>query len=312
MKNKRERLMTGMLVAAVAVGSSLWAAPPNTTPAATQMVITVKPAHRGGSTPANLQPGDVAVLQGDHNVPVVQLQRLAGQFADMQLFLFLDDSTRSSSLGLHLPELKAFLNSLPSTTQVAVGYMRNGSFQLAQAFTTDHQKAAASLRLPVAIPGENGSPYFGLSDLMKHWPSKETTHRRAVLALTDGVDRYYDARVVDDPYVDAAIHDALANGVMVYSIYLRGAGFVGRGQWSTTIAQSRLMQVSEQTGGYAYFQDLSDPVAVAPFLSDFRNRLDNQYLLTFNAVSKQGVQPVKLRTELPDLKVEGPSRVYVR
>jgi hypothetical protein len=276
------------------------------------MVITVEPAHQGGSRPSSLQAGDVTVTQGKTSVPVARLQRLSGGLADMQLFIFLDDSTQSSSLGLHLPELKTFLKSLPATTQVAVGYMHNGTFALAQGFTADHQKAADALRLPAAIPGENGSPYFALSDLVNHWPSKEPAGRRAVLALTDGVDRYYDTRTADDPYVDTAILDAAKNGVAVYSIYLRGAGFYGRGDWVTTIAQSRLIQVSQETGGYAYFQDFSDPIAIAPFLSDFADRLENQYLLTLKALSGHGMQPVKLRTELPGLKVEGPSRIYVR
>ncbi|SPE34029.1 exported hypothetical protein [Candidatus Sulfopaludibacter sp. SbA3] len=280
--------------------------------AGAQMVITATPIHQGGKVPEGLRTGDVTVTQGSTNVPVVQLQRLAGSMADMQLFLYLDDSTRSSSLGIQLPELKTFLKSLPRTTQVAVGYMHNGTFALAQAFTTDHQKAADALRLPAAIPGENGSPYFALSDLVKRWPSQEATGRRAVLALTDGVDRYYSAQIEDDPYVDAAIGDALKNGVAIYSIYLRGAGLYGRGGWATTMAQSRLIQVSQETGGYAYFQDLSDPVTIAPFLSDFQDRLDNQYLLTFQPLNGRGTQQVKLRTEVPGVKVEGPSRVYVR
>ena len=230
----------------------------------------------------------------------------------MQLFVLLDDSTRSSSLGIQLPELKTFLDSLPATTQVAIGYMRNGTFALAQPFTADHQKAASALRLPEAIPGENGSPYFALSDLAKHWPSKQSTDRRAVLMLTDGVDRYYDTATVDDPYVDAAIHDALKEGVMVYSIYLRGAGAYGRGDWVTNIAQSRLIEVSQETGGHAYFQDFTDPVTISPFLNDFQDRLENQYQVTIEGLNEKGIQPVKVRTELPGLKIEAPTHIYVR
>jgi len=168
------------------------------------------------------------------------------------------------------------------------------------------------LRLPEAIPGGNGSPYFALSDLVKHWPSKEPTSRRAVLMLTDGVDRYDGTMSgMEDPYVEAAIHDALKDGVMVYSIYLRGSGIYGRGNWTTTVAQSRLIEVSDETGGYAYFQDFTDPVSISPFLSNFEDRLKNQYQVTIEAMSRKGVQPVKLRTELPGLKIEGPTRIYI-
>ena len=300
--------IVGAMVAAVV---NLAAAPRNTAGVPAQMVITVQPAHKGGAVEP-LRAGDLAIMEGDTRVPVVQMQRLTGNLADMQLFVFLDDSTRSASLSIHLPSLRTFLKSLPPTTQVAVGYMHNGTFALAQAFTADHQKAANALRLPAAIPGENASPYFGLSDVVKHWPSKEPTGRRVVLAFTDGVDRYYDARTVDDPYVDTAIQDALKNGVSIYSIYLRGAGFYGRGEWVTNIAQSRLIQTSEQTGGYAYFEDFTDPVTIIPFLDDFRDRLENQYLVTFEPSGERGIHPVKLRTELPGVKIEGPSRIYVR
>jgi hypothetical protein len=302
-----------MVALSAAIGIPGFAtSPPNPAGSTAQMVITVEPAHSGGSVPQGLQAGEVTLMEDKANVPVLHLDRLSGSLANMQLFILLDDSTRSSSLGTHLPELKSFIQSLPATTQVAIGYMRNGTFDLAQPFTADHQKAAKAFRLPTAIPGENGSPYFGLSDLAKHWPSKEATGRRAVLALTDGVDRYYDNWEMDDPYVDGAIQDSLANGVAVYSIYLRGAGFYGRGGWATNMAQSRLMQVSEETGGYAYFEDLSDPVAIEPFLKDFRTRLDNQYEITFQPLAKHGLQPVKLHTEMPGIKVEGPTRIYTR
>jgi hypothetical protein len=298
-------------VAFVAANPGISASVPNAVGVPVQMVITVRPAS-GASRPETLEARDLKVLEGSTPAPVVRLQRLAGDLADMQLFVFLDDSTRSSSLGIHLPELKAFLNSLPATTQVAVGYMRNGSFALAQSFTADHQQAASALRLPEAIPGENGSPYFALSDLIDHWPSKQSTGRRAVLMLTDGVDPYYGTAMMDDPYVDAAIRDALKENVMVYSIYLRGAGLYGRNGWVANFAQSRLMEVTQETGGYAYFLAFTDPVTISPFLSDFEDRLDNQYQVTIDALDHKGVQPVKLRTELPGLKVDGPTHIYVR
>ena len=274
-----------------------------------EMIVTVRPSPKGG-TPT-LEPGDLTVLANNSPAAVTRLRRLAGDGAAMQLFILLDDSTRSASLSLHFSELRPFLNSLPATTEVAVGYMQNGTFREAQAFTADHQKAAAALRLPEAVPGANGSPYFALSDLVNHWPSKEATGRRAVLMLTDGVDRYYGPAIEDDPYVDAACQDALKHGVMVYSIYLRGAGRYGRGSWSTNIAQSRLIQTGEETGGNAYFEDLADPVTIAPFLTDLEQRFDNQYEVTIDAPNHRGVAPVKLRTETPGLKISGPSYVYV-
>jgi hypothetical protein len=311
MKTEQNVVIGMIAVALVAASPGISASIPNATGVPTQMVVTVRPGP-GGSQAASLEARDLTVLRGKKPAPVIRLQRLAGDLADMQLFILLDDSSRSFSLGTHLSELKTFLESLPATTQVAVGYMRNGTFGLAQPFTADHEQAASALRLPMATPGGNGSPYFALSDLAKHWPSKEAADRRAVLMLTDGIDRYYTAETMDDPYVDTAIRDALKDGLLVYSIYLRGAGFDGRGGRATNFGQSHLMEVSQETGGYAYFEAFTDPVTISPFLSDFQDRLENQYQVTIEDLNSKGVQPVKVRTEVPGLKIQAPTRIYVR
>ena len=307
---KFQRVMVGVIGAALAAGPlAIAGSNPNGDP--TQMVITVRPAPGVRPTPT-LEANDLAIQQGKTPEPVARLQRLTGDLAKMQLFILLDDSTQSASLGNHLAELRTFLNSLPATTEVAIGYMRNGTFGPAQEFTSDHQKAAGALRLPEGLPGANASPYFALSALAKHWPSKQPTGRRAVLMLTDGIDPYWGTATADDPYVDTAIHDALKNGLMVYSIYLRGAGGYGRNGWVTNFGQSHLIEVSQETGGNAYFQGFTDPVNITPFLSDFQDRLDHQYQVTIAASHEKGVQPVKVRTELPGLKIDSPTRIYVR
>lgn len=309
MKVQIARWTVGIAVAAATVYPGAAADLPPVPEATAQMVVTSVKGP-GQSGPGTLEPGELTVLAGKTQAPVIRLERLSRDLADTQLFVFLDDSSRSASLGIQIPELKSFLKSLPAGTQVAVGYMRNGAFALDQPFTTDHEKAANAVRLPDALPGENGSPYFALEDLVKRWPSKTPSGRRAVLMLTDGVDRYFTSTIMDDPYVEAAMQNAVKQGVMVYSIYLRGAGFYGRGLWLTTVAQSRLMEVSDDTGGYAYFQDMTDPVTISPFLADLQNRLQNQYRVTI-APKGTGLQPVKYRTELPGVKVEGPARIYV-
>ncbi|MGP0075792.1 MAG: hypothetical protein ACLPWF_28080 [Bryobacteraceae bacterium] len=306
-----QNLVIGML-AMVLIGANVgFSSPLPNAGVPTKIVVTVTPS-AGVSTPQILGADDLAVMLGKTPARVIGSQRLTGDLAEMQLFVLLDDSTRSSSLGLQLPYLKAFIGSLPPTTEVAVGYMQNGAARVVQEFTTDHQKAASSLRLPQSIAGGNGSPYFTLSDLVKHWPSKQATGRHTVLMLTDGVDRYYDNSMVDDPYVDESIHDALKQGVMVYSIYLRDAGLYDRGGQTTLFAQSRLIQVSDQTGGHAYFQDFTDPVTISPFLNDLQNRLDRQYQVTVDGLGKKGVQPVQVRSELHGVKIQGPTRIYLQ
>jgi hypothetical protein len=78
------------------------------------------------------------------------------------------------------------------------------------------------------------------------------------------------------------------------------------------MAQSRLLEVSQETGGYAYFIGTTDPVTLTPFLKNFTDRLDHQYNLTVAAWTPKGVQPVKVRTELPAVKIEAPTSIYIR
>ena len=113
MKIKRQCVFTGMTIAALlAARPEMQASAPDAPglPAqSVRMVITVQPSHKGGSVPSGLEARDLTVIQDNTPAHVLRVQRLAGDLADMQLFVLLDDSTRSSSLGLQLPEMKAFL-----------------------------------------------------------------------------------------------------------------------------------------------------------------------------------------------------------
>jgi hypothetical protein len=236
---------------------------------------------------------------------------LRGERSGLQLVVLLDDSS-TGNLGLQLDDIRKFLSDLPPTTQVAIGYMRNGTANLVQDFTPDHAKAAIALRLPTGTPGINGSPYFCLSSLVKHWPGGDSNVRREVIMVTDGVDRYSGGRYdPEDPYVQAATSDAQKAGVIVYSIYYRGAGRFDRNAFVTDGGQNYLTQVSGSTGGKVYLEGLGNPVSFAPFLSDIQRKLQNQYELTFVSTAKAGLQSIRVKTSQPNTTLLWPSRVQV-
>ncbi len=213
---------------------------------------------------------------------------LRGERSGLQLVVLLDDSSRGN-LGLQLNDIRSFLTGLPPTAQVAIGYMRNGTPNLVQNFTNDHAQAAKSLRLPSGNAGINGSPYFCLSDLVKHWPGGDSNVRREVIMVTDGVDRYSGARFdPENPYVQAATSDAQKAGVVVYSIYYRGQGRLDRSFVATDGGQNYLTMVSGATGGKVYLEGFGNPVSFAPFLSDIQRKLQNQYELSFVSTAKPG------------------------
>jgi VWFA-related protein len=236
---------------------------------------------------------------------------LRGARSGLQLVVLLDDSSRGN-LGLQLNDIRSFLNGLPPNAQVAIGYMRNGTPNLVQDFTNDHAQAAKALRLPQGIAGANGSPYFCLSDLVKHWPGGNNDVRREVIMVTDGVDRYSGGRFdPEDPYVQAATSDAQKAGVIVYSIYYRGAGRLDRSLVATDGGQNYLTQISGATGGKVYLEGFGNPVSFAPFLSDIQRKLQNQYELTFVSTAKPGLQSIRVKTNQPNTSLQFPARVPV-
>jgi VWFA-related protein len=236
---------------------------------------------------------------------------LRGSRAGLQLVVLLDDSSRGN-LGSQLNDLRTFLQGLPPTTQVAIGYMRNGAPNLAQPFTSDHAQAAQSFRLPTGTAGINGSPYFCISDLVKHWPGDEQNVRREVIMVTDGIDRYSGGRFdPNNPYVQAATSDAQRAGVIVYSIYYRGTGRLDQSALVTDGGQNYLTQISDSTGGQVYLEGLGNPVSFAPFLSDIQRKLQNQYELTYVSSAKPGLQPIRVKTTQPNTNLKWPARVPV-
>src|SRR5271170_2173898 len=229
---KRSILFCSAALAALVVferTSALAAGPENTDDrAAAQLIVTVESKHRDQPAP-KVEKEDVAVSVGGSRANVVSWSALKGQDAAVQLFVVLDDSSHVSAVGTHIGDLRTFLRSLPPTVSTAVGYMTNGRVRVAESLTTDHEAAAAAVRLPGGSAGSNASPYFALSDLAKHWPTSTTNARRVVLWLTDGIDPYdTSAALSQDIYVQAAVADAQRAGIQVYSIYLSGKGGMDR------------------------------------------------------------------------------------
>src|SRR6266404_180911 len=74
-----------------------------------------------------------------------------------------------------------------------------------------------------------------------------------------------------------------------------------------------LFVLADETGGEAYFQGFETPIAFAPFLDQFADRLNHQYKLTFlaSADKKPTRRHVRLETEVPNAELVTPDKVYV-
>ncbi len=266
-------LVTSALVAGLAVSVAAQAQPQEgLVPTQTLVAVEAKSAVPAGAS-------DLTITVDGRKVPLSAWAPVTPTQA--QVALLIDDGLRES-VGRNLSDIKAFLNGLPQGVEVLVGYMQNGRVVEAQPFTTDHAAAANSVRLPEGVPGQSASPYFCLSDFVKHWPGAEPTDPNApleiqrertngkarfVLMITNGVDPYNGSTSIenqDSPYVSAATTDANRAGVAVYSIYFADAGIRGGGAGLS--GQSYLEQVTQATGGRNYYEGIGNPVSFQPFL----------------------------------------------
>ena len=259
-------------------------------------------------------------LKVDNRVtPLTSIARVPADGA--QVALLIDDGLRVS-IGRELDTLRSFVTELRPGTEIFIGYMQNGRVIPAQNFTTDYAAAAKAIRVPQGAAGINASPYFCLSNFVKNWPSNQETQvslqqtapavrkARFVLMLSDGVDPYNGSTNISNqnsPYVAAAVTDAQRAGVAVYSIYYGNAGiYGGRANFS---GQSYLQQVSDATGGTAYYQGNGNPVSIAPYLKSFQGAVAESYIATFSVPGEKDLVNINLKTHLPKTKVRAPQLV---
>jgi len=163
-------------------------------------------------------------------------------------------------VGNELRETSEFLRSLPAGSRVMVAYIRSGSLQVRQPFTTDFAAATRALRIPAGSTAASPyNPYVELRDAIRMFPA-DTQNRNAVLLVSDGLDtsRGFDfSSTVDSIDLERAVREAKSRNVAVYSFYAPTVGLTSRSQLAVSFGQSALNRVSDETGGRAFFQGMS-------------------------------------------------------
>ena len=273
--------------------------------------------------PVEPTPSDVTLKVDNRATPLLGLAPVPPNGAEIALLI--DDGLRRS-ISLQLNDIRNFITTLPAGTDIFVGYMQNGRIVSASGadpgFTSDHAAAAAAVRMSEGIPGISASPYFSLSDFVKHWPgaselqqpqpSRAGRKARFVLMITNGVDPYNGSTSIlnqDSPYVQTAQNDAQRAGVPVYSIYYPDAGFGSRRGRGSFSGQSYLFQVADATGGASFYQGSIPPVSLAPFLKQFQRAVAATYVATFDVPANKNLARIKLSTTMPKTKVRAPNQV---
>lgn len=276
-----------------------------------EVVVTVLPPRQVEVSPA-ITKNQLSLKVNGKTADISKWERLQGADEPIQLVLLIDDGARGS-LGNQLTDVAQFVQSLPSSAEVAVAYMDNGRANMAGPLTRDHAAVARELRVPTGQPGISGSPYFCLSDLAHHWPSPNASARRVTVMITNGVDNYEARYDPQDPYVQAAIHDAVRSRMSVYSIYWSGGGFSGGRFDAASDGQNLLDELTAATGGNSYWQGSGNPVSFQPYFKDLHRRLENQYRLGFIVPLPNGpsVDQISLRVSGTSARLVAPQQIFV-
>jgi hypothetical protein len=276
-----------------------------------QAIVTVLPAHEGEQA-VSVPLQDVKIKLNGRESNVTGWTPLRGPDSRLELVLLID-SGAARSLGGELGEIRDFIKEAPSNTKIAIAYMENGRAAFAGPLSADPAEVERGLHLPGGFAGSSASPYFCLSDLAKNWPSKDRSARREVVMISDGVDPYQMRYDPEDPYVQAAIKDSVRAGVVVHAIYWLNQGRADRSGYETSAGQNLLFQLCQATGGKSYWEGMGNPVSFAPYFTDLRRRLRNQYSLSFTSRldGKPELQSLKLKLAVSAAKVDAPDQVLV-
>src|SRR5258708_11717793 len=158
--------------------------------------------------------------------------------------LIQDDLT--SQVGNELGVTRDFIRSLPTGSRVMVGYITSGTLQVRQPFTTDLNRAANSLRIPVASTAASPfNPYVEVIEALKKFDSNWPGHN-AVLLISDGLDtsRGFDATTAGHTLdIDRTISEANRRNTAIFSFYAPSVRLTSRSYLSASYCQSSLNPV---------------------------------------------------------------------
>jgi len=182
-----------------------------------------------------------------------------------------------SHVSNELDVTREFIRSLPEGSQVMVGYIRSGSLQVRQPFTSDLGTAARSLRILVSSSSASPyNPYVEVLEALRKFDSKGK-NPNVLLLISDGLDvsRGFDsASVLNSIDMERAIAEAKRRDVSVFSFYAPSVGLTRQNLLAASWGQSSLNRISHETGGKAFFQGTTDFVTFNPYFEQLTRALN--------------------------------------
>ncbi|HSE18029.1 MAG TPA: hypothetical protein VLB46_13320 [Pyrinomonadaceae bacterium] len=221
----------------------------------------------------------LGVASAKANVSNNEEQRSLQGIEPLNLAILIQDDL-VPQVGNELGVTRDFIRSLPAGSRVMVGYITAGTLQVRQPFTTDLEKAAKSLRIPIASGSSSAfNPYVEVLEALKKFDNS-WTNANALLLISDGLDTSHGfdstaaGHTVD---IDRAINDANKRNVSIFSFYAPSVSLTSRSRLAASYGQSSLNRVSNETGGRAFFQGTTGFVTFDSYFARLRETLNRQY-----------------------------------
>lgn len=263
---------------------------------------------KGTPREVELQAVDLTVTEDGDPQTILSI-RAIGTNSPLNIFMLIQDDV-VSSIGSEIKSLGGFIRKLPRGSRVSVGYLRAGSLQVRQKFTTDLERGAKSLRIPVGVGSAAPyNPYVEVIEALKRFDS-QPAGRRAILLVSDGLDISRGGSSIafgQSLDLQRAITEAQRRGVAIYSFFTPTTTSLGNSALLGQ-AQSSLQRLSDETGGRAFFQGLGVPTSFEPFIKELNAALDRQIALTYLSTHpNKGFHRVKISASRPDVEVNYPA-----
>jgi len=250
---------------------------------------------------------DLTVTEDGEPQTVLSI-RAIGTSSPLTLAVLIQDDL-VSSVGNEIKPLRDFINRLPRGSRVLVGYVRSGSLQVRQKFTSDLEKAAKALRPPVGFASAAPyNPYVEVIEAIRRFDS-QPSGRRAILLVSDGLDLSHgldSSSAGQSLDLQRAIAEAQRRSIAVYAFYAPTVG--GRDPILAANAQGSLLRLAEETGGRAFFQGTGAPVSFDPFIKELATSLDKQIALTYLSThTEKGFHRIQVRSLSAGVQIDHPS-----
>jgi VWFA-related protein len=262
------------------------------------VLVTAVPTNdRTRSIADKLETSDFEIFENERKQLIIS-SRKAGEIPPTIAILIQDDLV--GRVSLEIPEIKKFIRGLPEGTRVMTGYITTGTLQVRQAFTTDRDRAADSLRILLSTQSAAPyDPYIEVIEALKLF-DQPATGRNMILLISDGLDAtggLRHASPMSSVDLDRAIVEAQRRNVSIFTMYAPSVGLTSYNRLAVNYGQSSLNRIADETGGTAFFSGM-DFVTFDPYFRELNDLTKYQWLITYQSDnSEKGFRKIEVRTD---------------